>query len=314
MHNQQHLTNIISRCTNIDYSQIHPIHLYGSMIDSVKEEIAQNHNKFILLLGWDRSSDYTDVLDEWEYLDSLSYRPLVLDLDYLLPEKRPYKRINRIWYNQNCLGNIEVLLMHQPIMDIEYRKGPWLSLMRKIYDLRAYTFNSWISKMPESFSWSFGESKFFGSDLNFYERPKNNFGPDMINNNNFLDLLPEFNRCGGSIVSETCCDQTMTEKTFQAIMAGHPILLIGIKSSISHLRDHGFDMFDDILDHSYDELDDCPERVDRLFEDNNEVILSGIDRSKLADRLEHNRQNLWNYRNSIIKKMTDEIKSFYQGE
>lgn len=312
MHNQSHLINVVSRSVDVDYDLVHIIYLYGT-VESIKEKIVQNQKKFILLLGQDFSSRYTDALDDWEYLDTLPYRMLVLDLDYLLPERKVYKRINRVWYNQNCLSNIEVLLMHQPIMEVEYNPGPWLSLMRSTTPLRKHTFENWISRYKEHFVFSYGPDQCFG-DINFYDNPKNCFGPDMINNNNFLSLLPEYNRCGGSIVNETCGDYTMTEKTFQAIMAGHPILVVGIKGSVSYLRDHGFDMFDDMLDHSYDSLDASPARVDKLFNDNKDIITAKLDRREFIDRLEHNRQNLTTYRNHTVKKMIDDIKNLYRGK
>lgn len=43
-----------------------------------------------------------------------------------------------------------------------------------------------------------------------------------------------------------------TEKTWRAIQLPRPMLLFGPQYAVAHLRRWGFDMFDDVIDHSYD--------------------------------------------------------------
>lgn len=49
----------------------------------------------------------------------------------------------------------------------------------------------------------------------------------------------------------------VTEKTYKAVAMGMPFLIVGHPNSIQHLREQGYDVFDDLFDHHYDEvLDD----------------------------------------------------------
>jgi hypothetical protein len=180
--------------------------------------------------------------------------------------------------------------------------------MHGLHPHRVYAYENHISRIKENFVYSYGEKKLLGPAYNDHDY---SFGPEMFNNNNFLHLLPYYNQCGASVVCETCKDFTLTEKTFHAIMAGHPFLLIGIKGSVQYLRDHGFDVFDDFLDHDYDVYDDLYERIDRLFVTNAQILTKKIDRSLIQHRLEKNRWNLWNYRETVTRKLFKDISNYY---
>lgn len=53
----------------------------------------------------------------------------------------------------------------------------------------------------------------------------------------------------------------LTEKTFKPILAGQFFLLIGQPGCIKFLREMGIDCFDDIIDHSYDLIQDDRQRI-----------------------------------------------------
>ena len=57
-----------------------------------------------------------------------------------------------------------------------------------------------------------------------------------------------------------------SEKIFRTFENFHPFVLIGQAKSLDHLRNEGFDLFDDILDHSYDNVTDGLGRVVKVFE------------------------------------------------
>jgi len=312
MHNHGHFANALSISLHKNRQDIEMFFLYRDTIEGVQEKIANYRDKFLVLVGQDESRKYIfDPLDNWEYLDRWAQKPLVIDVDYLAVDNKPYNRLHRVWFNQNTMANIETLLMHQPIMHIQYTKGPWLSLMHGLHEHRVYTFEHYISKIKHNFVYSYGQQAVLGHEYNDHDFP---FGPEIYNNNNLVSLLPYFNQCGGSVVSETCKDFTLTEKTFQAIMAGHPFLLIGIKGSIQYLRHHGFDVFDDLLNHDYDRLDDLYDRIDRLFADNTQILSTKIDRYSIADRLEKNRWQLWRYRDRVTGDLFQKIVDIYSNE
>lgn len=85
------------------------------------------------------------------------------------------------------------------------------------------------------------------------------------------DLNPKiYNDTLINLVSETfyhektnnhVSEMFITEKTYKAFTAYQIPVIIGPKGIVEKLRSYGFDMFDDIIDHSYDNMEDS----DRLF-------------------------------------------------
>lgn len=125
--------------------------------------------------------------------------------------------------------------------------------------------NNWNllkSIIPEVSNWSHPTEKYIKIDndeyLNLYRGTNNqhyNSDPTWMPNNNWYQT----SFC--SVVCETgptAHKPNFSEKTFRAIMQGHPIILIGAANSINMLRELGFDMYDDIIDHSYDNIHYCP--------------------------------------------------------
>ena len=69
-----------------------------------------------------------------------------------------------------------------------------------------------------------------------------------------------------NIITEThYLANTLTEKTYKPILAGQLFLIVGAVGSIQHLRDIGIDTFDDIIDHSYDQVEDLRERIELII-------------------------------------------------
>ena len=71
----------------------------------------------------------------------------------------------------------------------------------------------------------------------------------------------------------------ITEKTLNSIYAYNFPIMISSKGSIKFLRDIGIDVFDDIVDHSYDLIDNPIDRMYRAIVDNKN-LLSDIDNTK----------------------------------
>jgi hypothetical protein len=52
----------------------------------------------------------------------------------------------------------------------------------------------------------------------------------------------------------------LTEKTYKCIKFGQPFVVVGTVNSLKMLREHGYRVFDDIIDNSYDEIKDNTQR------------------------------------------------------
>ena len=87
-----------------------------------------------------------------------------------------------------------------------------------------------------------------------------------------------------------------SEKTFRAIQLPRPFLLFAATKTVQKLRDFGFDVFDDYVDHSYDNFDtsvDCVQRQEKILEQAKNLIDLKINDTILQDwrrRADHNRQ------------------------
>lgn len=111
------------------------------------------------------------------------------------------------------------------------------------------------------------------------------------NEENFQRLADVYGRCAFNIVTETVYDEfpgLYSEKTLFAFLAHQIPIIIGTPRLVEKLRVAGFDMFDDVVDHSYDTMaNDC--RVEQALNLNREVILNSSTRH-LRSRLLANRE------------------------
>tara|TARA_B100001093_G_scaffold381955_1_gene367518 strand:+ start:1557 stop:2489 length:933 start_codon:yes stop_codon:yes gene_type:complete len=126
----------------------------------------------------------------------------------------------------------------------------------------------------------------------------------LKNTANLIKLKPIFQRCQFSVVTETRYDLPytfITEKTTQCFVTLHPALYVSNKYHVASMRDYGFDMFDDIFDHSYDNLNNDV-RLNHMINSNKDVLTNGIkDYNKLENRLKANRNHYFDIENEIYK-------------
>ena len=90
-----------------------------------------------------------------------------------------------------------------------------------------------------------------------------------------------------------------TEKTSTPFLTKRIPLIIGYKDIINNLRDDGFDMFDDIIEYEYDEIDhmDYQKKVDLCIKNNAHILKSNnfYEDFEIDKRLEYNKAhyNIW---------------------
>lgn len=91
----------------------------------------------------------------------------------------------------------------------------------------------------------------------------------------------------------------ITEKTTRPIFYGRLFLIIGSPDFEKNLKDFGFDIFDDILDKSYDNLEGYL-RVDRVFKSMQKYLSNPIDYSVIEQRLKSNQKLLVKVANECL--------------
>lgn len=114
------------------------------------------------------------------------------------------------------------------------------------------------------------------------------------------NLQPQFsNKSYIDVVTETKYDYPFyTEKPLKTFMSLQFPIILGYKDSVKYYRDKGFDMFDDIIDHSYDGIVDLEEKTEKIADEL--LRLSSLDFHKIysesKDRLLNNQKLLNEYR------------------
>lgn len=91
-----------------------------------------------------------------------------------------------------------------------------------------------------------------------------------------------------------------SEKIFRALQTPRPWILFCSPDSVAVLRDAGFDVMDDVVDHSYDEIEDAEQRLDAIVQELKKLKYFFLPRYKQAvetnqavlDKLKHQ----WSYK------------------
>jgi hypothetical protein len=103
-----------------------------------------------------------------------------------------------------------------------------------------------------------------------------------------------------SIVLETNCDRneviSFSEKIFRHLRLPRPWILFAMKDGVTYLRNIGFDVLDDIVDHSYDNCESFIDRQTKLLEQASilsELVFDNNLQKRLVDAATHN-NNLLN--------------------
>lgn len=84
---------------------------------------------------------------------------------------------------------------------------------------------------------------------------------------NLLTIKKNFNTSLFSVITESQYYQRygiITEKTFNAVVAGHPFIMIGHQGALQDIRDYGFETFPLVFNEDYDEIENNQRGVDAL--------------------------------------------------
>ena len=117
-------------------------------------------------------------------------------------------------------------------------------------------------------------------------------GP-IKNSENYVKLLQKnvFEPSCISLITEPTYiekEAQLSEKTIMAIYGGTVPIYVGGWRSADALRIMGFDVFDDIVDHSYETLEDPWDRITQAFELNIDLLKSFTITDKILQRMQCN--------------------------
>lgn len=149
-------------------------------------------------------------------------------------------------------------------------------------DLRNAEFLDFLINHNEQ--WQLVSSKMPYSD---YEasKPMEDYISGDSNNSLFWNKV--YDQCSIEIVCETNIQPNsrfITEKTLRPLMYGRLFMVVGSPGYEQYLKSLGFDIFEDLIDKTYD-LSYSYNRVNSVFEELERLLKKNIDLVKLKDRL-----------------------------
>jgi hypothetical protein len=137
---------------------------------------------------------------------------------------------------------------------------------------------------------------------------------NITNEENFVRLLHIYGECDINIVTETIYDfypGIITEKSLFAWLAKQVPVTIGYPKIVEHIKKLGFDVFDDLVDVSYD-LVDNNFRVKTAVDLNRKILTTGIDLKRLDDRLQANQYHALSWPERMIHEYKNSCLAIYQ--
>ena len=145
-------------------------------------------------------------------------------------------------------------------------------------------------------------------DLKNGQNIYNNSPNDNVSNfkNN---LSSSYQNCFVEFINETSCPEKcflLTEKTLNSIYACNFPIWICSKGTVKFLREIGLDVFDDIIDHSYDDIEDAAERIYKAIELNKAFLL---DNKLVKDKWQQCKSRFL----KNVQFVKEDIYDFYQN-
>ena len=204
----------------------------------------------------------------------------------------------------------------------------WLYQLIKqnLFDLGFISFNSEISggKQPppfpeipsitgtEAFDYGFKKhNSIFAAEHEFIK--------SQIPYKNFIDsgdLTPVVMSSKFSLILETWFHDnsvlTFSEKTFRCLQLPRPWMLFSTQYAIKQLRNWGFDVLDDVVDHSYDLIANNVERQLAILAETQKLINLNIDIARCVQASQHNQAILKSWDQCWSINMHEDLDQAYQ--
>ena len=112
---------------------------------------------------------------------------------------------------------------------------------------------------------------------------------------NFIDqLVPKYRNSLIEFVTETSFNEksfNITEKTLHSIYGYNFPIFISSPGTVAFLREIGMDMFDDIIDHSYDSIENGPDRINAAIDLNIQLLIDPIKTTALWQKHKYRLEN-----------------------
>jgi len=190
------------------------------------------------------------------------------------------KEISNKWLSLNSDTKLHKVMTVSYLLSKDYHENGNITFSVDIPPLVSYHKYKNITKIPETLRTEFskGYERFKSRDFNLLKIRNFDRKDDRVANNYNVNLLPVYETIGVEIITGSMFFEktpVLSEKELQSVYAKNfPIYINGpgVAKGINKLLD--IDIFDDIIDHSYDDIEDHFERLAAAI-DRNEHLLNG---------------------------------------
>lgn len=211
------------------------------------------------------------------YLDTIM--PTHFTENYKHCEK---KDISNKWLSLNVDTKLHRVMTVSYLLSKEYSGNGNITFDMDTPALVRYNQYKNISKIPEhlkdDFAKGFARFKTKDFDLNLLNIPPFDRENIRVANNYNTNLMSVYENVGVEIITGTMFferSSVLSEKEIQSVYAKNlPIYINGVGMAYEMKKFFGIDIFDDIVDHSYDDIEDHFERLAAAI-DRNESLLDG---------------------------------------
>lgn len=127
--------------------------------------------------------------------------------------------------------------------------------------------------------------------------------------------INDYNNSAIDIVLETVFDKNkiqLTEKILRPIACGKPFILASEKNSLEYLRSYGFKTFDNLIDESYDLIEDPDDRLNAIVNTMNTIHNMNYDEKKSLFLKMHkiaNYNKKWFFSGKFLSVVVGELKT-----
>jgi hypothetical protein len=143
----------------------------------------------------------------------------------------------------------------------------------------------------------------------------NNLG-ERYYSNQVKNLIYINNNIGSlsNLVTETAiCEWYVTEKSFQPLFCKKIPIIIGAKGINKFLINEGFDLFEDLVDYSFDSIEDEDLKINSVISCNKNLLQQYSCNSIIEQRLEYNRQHyLTTWVNKKIETLINQLSELLE--
>jgi hypothetical protein len=276
---------------------------------------------------WDDTYIILNIFDDIE-----KYKPNILIIEAAeewqtaldVYDKNYYTKLEKklIKYNIKCyiiLGCKHINDVHEPRMkNSEIIYWPIFWLYRTNHFLNIKALNEKIDKVYLSFNHNPHEhrcllmDKLYQNNLLDYGyvswkyptvkynwkhwKPKKLYvSEEYFNEKGSFDTIPiEYFKAFVHIITESTINTLLlSEKTFTCILLEQPFIILGAPGSHKLLTDHGFDLYDEIFDYSFDSNEDINYRVDNIIKNINNIKDKDLNelKKKIKNKIIKNKNN-----------------------